>query len=129
MSWVLTTYVRHHHKRHGTEGHLWQGRFKAFPIESDAYLLTVMRYIERNPVRAKLVATTQAWPYSSANVRPFVSEGPIAKATDWLAWANAPQTPAELEGLRNAFGSRPTGQRREVPTAASQGSRQIAFPW
>jgi putative transposase len=37
-------------------GHVWQGRFKAFPIALDEHLLMVLRYVERNPLRAGLVA-------------------------------------------------------------------------
>ena len=37
-------------RRHGLTGHLWQGRFHSFPIESEAYLLEAARYIERNPL-------------------------------------------------------------------------------
>ena len=46
-------------------GHLWQGRFRSFPIEDEAYLLEAARYIERNPLEAKLVRTPAAYPWSS----------------------------------------------------------------
>ncbi|MEP6936205.1 MAG: transposase, partial [Nitrospirota bacterium] len=49
--WLLTAHVRRYHTYHESSGHVWQGRFKAFPIEQDAHLLTVLRYIEGNPVR------------------------------------------------------------------------------
>jgi len=54
MQWVLTAHVRRYHRHYGSSGHVWQGRFKAFPIQADGHLLTVLRYIERNPVRAGL---------------------------------------------------------------------------
>ena len=47
MQWLLTTHVRRYHKNHATSGHVWQGRFKAFPIQEDEHLLTVLRYVER----------------------------------------------------------------------------------
>jgi len=47
MQWLLTTHSHRHHLQHGTTGRVWQGRFKAFPIEQDRHLLTVMRYVER----------------------------------------------------------------------------------
>jgi len=65
MQWLMTAQVRRHHRRHGTDGHLWQGRFKAFPIQRDEHLLSVLRYVERNPLRAKLVARAEDWPWSS----------------------------------------------------------------
>lgn len=51
----MTSYVRRYHRHYRSCGHVWQGRFTAFPIEQNEHLLTVMRYVERNPVRAKSV--------------------------------------------------------------------------
>src|SRR5438309_1074601 len=56
MHWLLTTHASHYQKFYRTTGHVWQGRFKAFPIQEGDHLLTVLRYIERNPLRARLVA-------------------------------------------------------------------------
>jgi putative transposase len=47
MQWLLTAHVRRYHQWYESSGHVWQGRFKAFPIEQDAHLLTVLRYIEQ----------------------------------------------------------------------------------
>ena len=55
MQWLLTTHVRRYHQHHRTSGHVWQGRFKAFPIQENEHLLTVLRYVERNPLRAGIV--------------------------------------------------------------------------
>jgi len=55
MQWLLTAHVRRYHQHYKTSGHIWQGRFKAFPVEQDNHMLTVLRYIERNPLRARLV--------------------------------------------------------------------------
>jgi hypothetical protein len=49
MGWLLTAHVRRYHKHYHSSGHVWQGRFRAFPIQEDSHLLTVLRYIERNP--------------------------------------------------------------------------------
>ena len=65
MQWLLTTHVRRLHRREGTSGRVWQGRFKAFPIQHDEHLLTVMRYVERNALRAGLVDDAVAWPWGS----------------------------------------------------------------
>ena len=53
-----------HHHTSGT-GHLYQGRFKAFPVEDDDHFYSVARYVERNALRAELVAQTRAWRWSS----------------------------------------------------------------
>jgi hypothetical protein len=51
MQWLLTAHARRYHRHYGTRGHIWQGRFKAFPVQDDDHLVAVLRYVERNPVR------------------------------------------------------------------------------
>ena len=51
MQWLLTARVHGYRKRYRGSGHVWQGRFKAFPIEQDEHLLTMLRYVERNALR------------------------------------------------------------------------------
>jgi putative transposase len=46
-------------------GHLYQGRYKSFPVQSNAYYLTLMRYVECNPLRAGLVKKTEDWQWGS----------------------------------------------------------------
>jgi putative transposase len=116
MQWLLTAHVRRYHRHSGGSGHVWQGRFKAFPIQRDEHLLTVMRYVERNPLRAGLVKKAQAWPWSSlgaisAAQRPrWLHEGPVDRPRDWIRFVNEPQTPAEIESLHQAIArGRPFG--------------------
>ena len=77
MQWWLTSHVRRHHKRKATSGHVWQGRFKSFPIQEDAHLLTVLRYVLLNPVRAQLVQDPWAWRWSSLWFDALVSPWPV----------------------------------------------------
>src|SRR4051812_14079060 len=65
MRWLLTTHAQRYHRHYGTSGHVWQGRFKAFPVQDDDHLATVLRYVERNPLRAGLVARAEDWAWSS----------------------------------------------------------------
>jgi putative transposase len=58
-------YVRHVNARYGRTGTLWDGRYKACPVDNDDYLLTCQRYIELNPLRAGLVDSPAAYPWSS----------------------------------------------------------------
>lgn len=53
--------------QHGWQGHLWQERFRSSPIDTDEYLLTCARYIERNPVEAGLCQRPEDWPWSSVH--------------------------------------------------------------
>src|SRR5262245_39966713 len=59
MQWLLTAHARRYHRHYGTSGHVWQGRFKAFAIQDDDHLATVLRYVERNALRAELVARAE----------------------------------------------------------------------
>ena len=67
MRWVTTTHVRQRRTATKTvgEGHLYQGSYKSFPIETDEHLNTVIRYVEQNPLRAKLVERAEDWQWSS----------------------------------------------------------------
>ena len=129
MQWLLTSHVRRYHRHYDSSGHVWQGRFKAFPIEEDDHLLTVLRYVERNPVRSKMVPVrkAQSWPWSSAGVPPKDSQvptldpGPVPRVADWLRWVNEPQTEGELEALRESIKrGRPYGSETWQRATADQ---------
>ena len=92
MQWLLTSHVRRYHRHYHGSGHVWQGRFKAFPIEQDEHLLTVLRYVERNPLRANLVERAEDWPWSSlawrAGRQAAGVAGRLARAVrgNWVRW-------------------------------------------
>ena len=106
MQWLMTAHVRGHHRAHGTSGHLWQGRFKAFPIQQDDHLLAVLRYVEANPVRARLVDAAEDWPWSSAHHRvggrptEALDDGPVALPRSWPRLVDQLQPPGDLKRLR-----------------------------
>ena len=81
MRWITQTHTQRYHGSHGTVGigHLYQGRYKSFPVQDQAYYLTVLRYVEANPLRAGLVEKADAWPWSSYAVRRD-RESPVALA-------------------------------------------------
>jgi putative transposase len=115
MGWLLTAHVRRYHQHYHSSGHVWQGRFRSFPIQEDEHLLSVLRYIERNPVRAGLAARAQDWPWSSAAPAcpdaPRLDAGPVTRPKGWLAYVNNPQTEAEVEALRvSVMRGRPFGE-------------------
>jgi len=110
MQWLTTSQVRRYHRHYGGSGHVWQGRYKAFPIQEDDHLLTVMRYVERNPVRAKTIPIRKAqrWPWSSVGTpprgvdKPPLDAGPVPRGRNWLAWVNQPLTEEELAAVRES---------------------------
>ena len=125
MHWLSTSHVRRHHRRYETSGHVWQGRFKAFPIEQDRHLLTVLRYVERNPVRANLVDCAANWAWSSISAsasyrrRAMITVSPVSKPENWLEFVNSAQSRAELEALRRCG-------RRNAPYGSDTWTARIA---
>lgn len=105
MQWWLTTHVRRHHKRLGTrgQGHLWQGRFKSLPVQEDAHLLTVLRYVLRNPVRAHLVDDAWKWPWSSLWFNRMVAPWPVPNPGDLRQWLGGPGSPDHDADVRYAI--------------------------
>jgi putative transposase len=111
-------------------GHLYQGRFKSFPIQTETYFHSVVRYVERNPLRANLVARAEDWPWSSLGqpttvhpipLSPWPVPGPADRKRDqWIEWVNRPQTEQELTSLRNsAVRGRPFGDDAWVNQVAA----------
>ena len=92
-------------------GHLYQGRFKSFPVQCDEHFLTVCRYVERNALAAKLVSRAQDWRWSSLWTRmhredaanALLSPWPVDRPTDWIGQVNQPLTARELEHIRTSL--------------------------
>ena len=110
LRWLTLTHsVRSqaHYHRTGS-GHVYQNRFKAFAVEEDDHLLTVLRYVERNALRAGLGRRAEDWQWSSLACRlaggdiatQRLHPWPVPMPANWLAWVNKAQTEAELESLR-----------------------------
>jgi putative transposase len=109
MHWLLTTHAQRHRTRYATTGHIWQGRYKVFPIQVDAHFIRVLRYVERNPVRASLVASSRDWRWSSLARRRStgecdapLAESPVPLPVPWDDWVNAPLTEQELAAIRTS---------------------------
>jgi putative transposase len=113
--------VRRYHRHYGGSGHVWQGRFKAFPIQQDEHLLTVLRYVERNALRAGLAQRAEEWPWGSLAERgrrvpdSFLHPGPVPRGREWLSWVNRAQTEAEVRAVRHCIvRGTPFGEERWV---------------
>ena len=135
--WAFTTHVRWHHAKYGTSGRLWQGRFKAFLIQEDHHLLTVMRYVERNALRANLVERAEDWKWGSLGWRALrnspvkIQESPVPLPSYWRHLVNEPQTAAELAEIRTCVNrQRPFGEQDWVRSQAKQlGIEQSLTPY
>ncbi len=98
MRWLTTTHVRQ--RRVATQsvghGHLYQGTYKSFPVETSKYLTDLIRYVEQNPLRAKLVRHAQDWKWSSlwrrekgtVRDKKLLSELPIELPSNYLRSVN-----------------------------------------
>lgn len=125
MQWLLTSHVRRYHRHYGGSGHVWQGRFKAFPIQQDEHLLAVLRYVERNPLRAGLVKRAEDWNWSSLRLRraagsdELLSPSPVPLPRGWRRYVNGVETEAELAALRHSLNrGTPYGSDRWVKATA-----------
>lgn len=131
MHWLTLTHTQrwHAHYKNVGEGHLYQGRFKSFPVEGNGHYPTVHRYVERNALRAGLVAKAELWPWGSlaqrvgpvAAFHPSLAEGPLKLPRDWPAFVNQPETEAELRELRRSVDrGQPYGAEPWVKRAAAR---------
>jgi putative transposase len=115
MGWIGQSYVQAFNLRHGRCGALWQGRFKSCLVQSERYLLTVMRYIELNPVRAAMVEAPQDYRWSSVHTHlarardPLIMPHPLylamgsdpnERARVYQQWLDAGIAPDDLQQLR-----------------------------
>ena len=96
MNWLTPTHTQRWHQHCHTvgEGYVYRGRFTSFPVETNADLLMVCRYVEQNPVRAGLVERAEPWCWSRAGIRGSVplQEWPMAGPADWPDGVNEGET-------------------------------------
>jgi putative transposase len=128
---LTLTHAQRWRAAHNTVGFgpLYQGRFKSFPIQEDRHLLTVWRYVERNPLRARLVDRAEDWRWSSLHRRlngppeltRLLCDWPIHRPSNWIDLVNQPQTAAEERTLQLSITrSRPYGNPRWQQTTAQR---------
>jgi putative transposase len=113
VGWITLTHTQrwHAHRQSAGAGHLYQGRFKSFPIQEDDHFYTVCRYVERNALRAALVERAEDWRWSSlwrmthgdAAARQLLSKWPVARPADWRRIVNRTQTAGELASVRRSI--------------------------
>jgi putative transposase len=137
MQWMTITHVRRHHAHYDGGGHLYQGRYKHFPVEDDSYFLTLCRYVEANPLRAKLVERAQEWQWSSLYQRmhrhgePPMVEWPLDRPGRWTALVNEPMPEEQVKQIReHVVRDRPLGSPGWMKKIAQKlGLEQTLRPW
>jgi putative transposase len=120
LHWLTSTHTRRFHAKTGTigAGHLYQGRYKSFLVQGDKHLLTVLKYIERNAVRAKLCSKAESWKWGSAYHRQvsdisLISPAPAPLPADYPTWINTPEPTEGLKEIRHSV-------EKGVPYGSSQ---------
>lgn len=121
--WLTLTHTQRWHAHHhnaGT-GHVYQGRFKSFPVQSDGHFFVVCRYVERNALSAGLVKTADAWQWGSlwrwrqgtASEQGLLSPWPLPRLPNWTERVNEPLTPREQQVVRECLQrGKPYGNER-----------------
>jgi len=102
-------YAQRINKSKGWKGHLWQGRFFSSPLDN-AYTWAALRYVERNPVRAKMVKKAEEYAWSSASAHCGLTEnsllsslnclGSVISTENWSEWISLPNNEREIQILR-----------------------------
>jgi putative transposase len=134
MHRLTMTHAKRWHRSRGTTGggHVYQDRYYAVPVQTENHLLTVLRYVERNALRAGLVNRAEGWRWGSLALRQHglddvpLDEWPVARPADWVERVNAPSTDAEVERIRAATSKGlPIGDEAWVEAMAEQAGRSV----
>jgi len=101
MRWLTLTHTQRWlvHRKMVGYGHLYQGRYKSFPVQKDEHFSTLCRYVERNALRAKLVARAEDWRWSSAWIRKHGTDEQSKLLSPWPV----PMTDDYTKGLNEIY--------------------------
>lgn len=123
MGWLTMTHTQRWHSAHKSigSGHLYQGRYKSFIVQTNEYFLQLMKYVEKNPMRAKLVPRAENWQWSSLwrreegtlEQKKLLAKLPVDLPTTYLSWVNEPERKEVLAGIRYSVNKgKPYGKER-----------------
>jgi len=117
----------HQYRGTGGTGAVYQGRYRAFPVQTNTYFYNVCRYVEANAIRSALVNRAEDWPWSSLAARGKnrhllkLCEWPILPPSDWIEIVNQAAPKSDLDAVRRSV-------RRNVPCGDIDWSRAAALP-
>jgi len=131
-------YAQRLNRERGWKGHVWQGRYFSSPLD-EAYLWAAIRYVERNPVRARMVRKSERYPWSSAAAHCQLREDELlsqksawqrqlAQITDWSAWLAEGDETEQIDILRrNADKGLPCGSDRFIRKLEKLAGRALQY--
>ena len=110
LGWLTLTHTQRYHAHHGTTGwgHVYQGRFKSFPVQDDAHFHVVCRYVERNALTDGLVQEAQdyrwgsLWNWLGGKSPIELSKWPVRRLPKWVVRVNQALTKKEIEALQRS---------------------------
>jgi len=117
------SYAWYHRRIYRTSGHLWQGRYKSLPVIDDPYLLEAGRYIERNPLEAKLAEKPELYPWSSYRYTAFGQADPLL--THSPAYLDLASNPKDRQTAWQQY----VAQTRLYPTPSTQQLAGVFQGW
>ena len=129
LGWVTMTHTQRYHAHYKTTGygHVYQGRYKSFPVQDDEHFHVVCRYVERNALTAKIVQRAQDYRWGSlynwngGKSVIKISPWPVKRLPRWIERVNQPLTKKESDAVKHSIvrGS-PFGQEQWVTKIAKQ---------
>lgn len=140
VSWLTMTHAQRWHAHHRTagSGHVYQARYKSFPVQTNHYLQRLLAYVERNPLRAGLVRRSKHWRWSSLwrresgllEKQSILAPWPIERRPDWADWLDQPPAAEAEEEIRMSVKlGRPFGEKQWMnETAAKLGLESTIEP-
>ncbi len=131
LRWVTATHtMRYHAHYHSSgQGHVYQGRYKSFPVQDDDHFHVVCRYVERNALRSRLVKRAQNWRWGSLyrwikKPEPdpkLLSAWPLARLPRWVDRVNRELTDKELDTVRRSVSrGSPLGKPEWIEATANR---------
>lgn len=112
MGWLTNTHTRRWHTEKNTvgQGHLYQGRYKSFICQNDGHFITLVRYVERNAKKAKLVKNAENWRWSSVwrrekgtlKQKRLLSTWVVAEPKNYIELLNKPISQKEEDALEKS---------------------------
>jgi REP element-mobilizing transposase RayT/predicted XRE-type DNA-binding protein len=127
MKQLGMNYSIYFNKKKRRSGHLWQGRFKSWYVANEAYLYTLMIYIEQNPLKANMVKGLEEYPYSSYNYFLDVNNVPKCLQQSWIvqnyksdtqaikAFLNSTVDSSQLDEMKKASALVETSNTKKKP--------------
>ncbi|MFT7879054.1 MAG: transposase [Sulfurimonas sp.] len=128
MRQLNMNYAIYFNKKYKRSGHLWQGRFKSWYVTDEAYLYTLMLYIEQNPLKAGIVQELEEYPFSSYHYFINPAQIPECLKNSWVvehyqdnvdeikAFMNSSVDASQLEEMKKAASLVEAPNREKSPT-------------